>query len=90
MTNNYAVKPEDLLADGVDSTIINGMSIRKGTVAAFLANADILEDNHTNQQQKQDALNMLKELAPAIIKVGLHRHVVFKNTEVEQILLDAE
>ena len=65
MTNHYAVKPEDLLADGVDSTIINGMSIRKGTVAAFLANADILEDKYTNAQQKQDAHSMLKELAPA-------------------------
>lgn len=32
----------------------------------------------------------MKELAPAVISIGLHKHVVFKNNQVEQILVDAE
>lgn len=87
---NHSVKPEDVLPDGVDSTIINGKSVRKGTIAAFLSNADIYENKNATPQQKQNAMNMLKELAPGVITIGLHKHVVFKNPMVEQVLIDAE
>jgi hypothetical protein len=84
------VRPEDILPDGVDNTTINGKMIRKGTIAAFLANADILENKNTTKQQRQEAINMMKQLAPAVVSIGLHKHVVFKNNLVEQILVDAE
>jgi hypothetical protein len=32
----------------------------------------------------------MQELAPAVIAIGLHKHVVFKNSQAEQILIDAE
>ena len=90
MTNNNALRPEDILADGEDRTIINGQLVRKGTIAAFLANITVLENQNSTEQQKQEALMMLKELAPAVNIIGLHQHVVFKNARVEQILMDAE
>jgi hypothetical protein len=89
MSNNNPVRPEDVLPDGVDATAINGKTVRKGTIAAFLANTDILENLHTTEQQRQEALNMMKELAPAVIAIGLHKHVIFKNSQIEQILVDA-
>jgi hypothetical protein len=89
MSNNNSVRPEDVLPDGVNTTAINGKTVRKGTIAAFLANTDILENLYTTEQQKQEALNMMKELAPAVIAIGLHKHVIFKNSQVEQILVDA-
>lgn len=88
MTFNYGVKPEDVLADGVDTTHINGKTIRKGTVAAFLANIEIMEDGNASEQIRQGATNMIKELAPAIVTLGLHKHVLFRNPQIEQILLD--
>jgi hypothetical protein len=90
MSNNNSVRPEDVLPDGVDTTVINGKMVRKGTIAAFLANTDILENQQTTEQQRQEALNMMRELAPSVIAIGLHKHVRFKNTQVEQILIDAE
>jgi hypothetical protein len=90
MSNNNSVRPEDVLPDGVDTTAINGKMVRKGTIAAFLANADILENQHATEQQRREALNMMKELAPAVIAIGLHKHVIFKNSQVEQILVAAE
>lgn len=84
-----SVKPEDILADDQNTAILNGVSVRKGTVAAFLANADILENPNPTQEQKHEALMMIKELAPAVIAGGLHKHVVFKNPQIEQILVDA-
>lgn len=89
MSNYDSVKPEDILPDGIDSTSINGQMVRKGTIAAFLANIDILENLNTSEKQKQLAINTMKELAPAVIAIGLYKHVTFKNTQAEQILADA-
>ncbi|WP_454785235.1 hypothetical protein [Legionella sp. WA2024007413] len=90
MTNNGSISPEDIIPDGVDNISINGTLVRKGTVAAFLANAKVLEHQYSTEIQKNEAIKTMKELAPAIIATGLHQHVVFKNKEVEQILIDAE
>ncbi|STY28637.1 Uncharacterised protein [Legionella wadsworthii] len=90
MTDKHSVRPEDILADGVDNASINGKTVRKGTVAAFLANIEIFEKPTSTAQQKLEAMEAIKELAPAVISVGLHQHVVFKNREIEQILMDAE
>ena len=80
------IKPEDIIRDGVDSALINGKMLRKGTIAAFLANIEIFENQHATESQRQDALSMIKELAPAVVTLGLHKHVIFKNPEIEQIL----
>lgn len=88
LMSKSSIRPEDILPDGVDRALSNGVSVRKGTVAAFLANIEMLEQANNNIAQRQEALMMLKELAPGVVAVGLHRHVVFKNAEVEQILID--
>ncbi|KTC78908.1 hypothetical protein Lche_0928 [Legionella cherrii] len=90
MSNHLSIRPEDILPDGVDTALIDGKSIRKGTIAAFLANADIFEHPNSTDKQKEEAIKAMNELAPVVIAVGLHRHVVFKNKEIEQILVAAE
>ncbi|MCW8409953.1 hypothetical protein OQJ13_13315 [Legionella sp. PATHC035] len=90
MSNHNSVRPEDILPDGVDTALIDGKSVRKGTIAAFLANADIFEHPNSTEQQKEEAIEAMKEFAPVVIAVGLHRHVVFKNKEIERILVAAE
>jgi hypothetical protein len=88
MSNHTSVHPDDILPDGSDSTSIHGQMIRKGTIAAFLANLDILENNSIPEKNKLDALKVMKELAPAIITIGLHKHVIFKNPRVEELLIN--
>lgn len=88
--NTKSLRPEDIVPDGVESISVNGKIVRKGTVAAFLANADVLENPTATEKQKQDAINIMKELAPDVVAVGLHKHVTFKNTEAEQLLVDAK
>lgn len=85
-----SIRPENILPDGVDSTEINGKMVRKGSVAAFLANVEIFENSQSDNEQKQIALKNLKELAPVAVTIGLHKHVVFKNPLIEQLLIDAE
>ncbi|WP_260600193.1 hypothetical protein [Sphingomonas endolithica] len=48
-------RPEDVLADGADRTEIDGMTVRKGTVAAFLQNAMKWSDPSTADPER-DAL----------------------------------
>ncbi|MEO8402843.1 MAG: hypothetical protein ABI597_13810 [Gammaproteobacteria bacterium] len=88
MSNQNAIRPEDILPDGVDSNQVNGKLVRKGTIAAFLANTDILENPQATEQHKQNAIQAMKELASDVIAIGLHKHVTFKNTQAEQILID--
>jgi len=83
---NKAIKPDDILADKENFVELAGINIRKGSIAAFLKNIDLFEDVNSTDIQKNEALEMIKELAPAIIASGLHKHAVFKNKIIENIL----
>lgn len=83
---NTSIRPEDILADEANTTEVNGVKMRKGTVAAVLANANILESSTSSEQQKQDALQTIKELAPALVALGLNTHVTWKNKQIQKIL----
>lgn len=87
---NHSVLPETILPDGVDSASFNGKIVRKGTIAAFLANVELLDNPQIAHEQKQEAIATLKSLASAVNSTGLHKHVIFKNSTVEQILTAAE
>ena len=81
-----AIRPEDVIPDGADHANFSGIALRKGSVAAFLANIDLLEDINSTAEQKADALAAMNELAPTLVAVGLHRHVTFKNADAERVL----
>ncbi|MCE2992902.1 MAG: hypothetical protein ACK5WS_07370 [Alphaproteobacteria bacterium] len=85
-----AVRPEDVLSDSQNTTVVDGLTVRKGSVAAFLRNIEVLEDKQSSAEQSAAALNIIKELSPAIVAVGLHKHAEFKNKQVEAILVEAE
>jgi hypothetical protein len=81
-----AIRPEDILPDSESFTDINGVTVRKGSIAAFLKNIDIFENSGALEQEKFAALDMLKKLAPAVVAAGLHKHADFKNKAVQAIL----
>lgn len=85
MKKSNTIKPEDILPDGVDHTFMDGRLVRKGTIAAFIANIEIIEDVNSSDLQQQNAFAMLKTLAKDVVAIGLHRHVVFRNKMVEQL-----
>ena len=87
--DKMGVKPEDILSEGESFADLNGVRVRKGSIAAFLQNIDLLGNPQALEQQKIDALNMIKQLAPAVVAAGLHKHAIFKN-QVVQALLEKE
>lgn len=84
--NKTAIKPQDILADGSDYTEFKGLRVRKASVAAFIANIELLEDDNTSAEDKNQALRTLMDLAPSIVAIGLSRHVSFKNDLIESII----
>jgi hypothetical protein len=87
--NLQAKKPEDMIADSENYLRHNGKAVRKGTMAAIIANIELLESGQANQAEKAKALKILKELAPAVNASGLTKHFHCHNIKV-QAIFDSE
>ena len=83
-----AVRPEDVLPEGIDSTAINGLTVRKGSVAAFVANALRLEDLTEGTPEHAALVTQMRELAPALRTIGLLDVFRPRSPEVERILAE--
>lgn len=83
---NQGIRPSDILSDSDDYVDLNGLKARKGSIAAFLKNIEIIEREESDTQLKESALNIIRELAPVVIASGLHKHAVFKNNFVQELL----
>lgn len=80
------MKPEEILPDDQNRVALkNGGTIRKGTVAAFIANIDIIESQEEGSAAYQEAVNDLKTLIPAC-EEGLLRHFEVKSPRVRAII----
>ncbi len=79
------IKAEDIIADHENYAVLNGVSIRKGTMAAALANADIFTATHSTAFEKNAAKNMLTELAAMLVNSLFSQHLMWKNPEIQQL-----
>ena len=84
--NYTAKKPEDILADNQNFVIRNGQTIRKGTMAAAIANAEIFESPEASEEQKLAALDAIQDLAQSLINFGFNRFLSWKNPKIQQIM----
>jgi hypothetical protein len=60
-----------VLADDVDSATLKGTEVRKGSVAAFIANAKLLESLAPTDPLYSEVETQLRTLAPAVRAVGV-------------------
>ncbi|KTD50521.1 hypothetical protein Lrub_0145 [Legionella rubrilucens] len=77
-------RPEDILPDAENYACYNNINVRKGTVAAVLRNAEILDNPLSSEADKQEALAIITELAPGLVALGVHEHLIFKNPDIQQ------
>lgn len=82
--------PEDMIPDDKSHFEMGGQTIRKGTMAAALANAEIVESTNSTATEKRDALNAIKELAPVLKAFGLVRFLTWKNPEIQAIFDESD
>lgn len=69
--SSHSVRPEDVLPDGAERASFAGLPIRKGTVAAFIANAQALRDVEPGTEAHHELIATLKELAPQLAAIGV-------------------
>ncbi|MCY1519196.1 hypothetical protein D9M68_539430 [compost metagenome] len=65
------MKAQDIIPDGQDFTVIDGHTVRKGSVGAFLANARVLEDPNATADERRIARDDLAALIPTLDALGL-------------------
>jgi len=63
------IRPEDVLPG--DHAELHGITVRKGSVAAFVANAKLLDVLPRGSDERAQTLAHLRALAPAVAAVGL-------------------
>ena len=68
---SHLVHPEDILPDGAERATFDGRPIRKGTVAAFVANAQALRDVEPGTEAHDEVVATLKDLAPQLAAIGI-------------------
>jgi hypothetical protein len=65
------IRPEDILPDGQDRAVVGTTSVRKGSVAAFLSNARLLEDAEPGSPDAEEISAQLRDLAEPLRAIGL-------------------
>ena len=81
-----SIKPKDVLPDEQNEACIEGVTVRKGTVAAVLANLDLLDSPHTSPEAKAAALETIREFVPALVALGFRKHLRFNDPRVQAML----
>jgi hypothetical protein len=60
------MRPQDILPDDINQVTVGDREVRKGSVAAFIANALIMTDPQASEAARVEAEHHLVELIPAM------------------------
>ena len=89
MRPTRAVRPEDVLNDDQNETTLGGVDVRKGTVAAFVANARLLETVSPTDADYEEIRQQLRALAPAVRAAGLLDVFSPRSAEIRDIFTES-
>ncbi|OUL73082.1 hypothetical protein [Paraburkholderia hospita] len=76
------MRAEQLLPDHADHIDVEGTTIRKGTVAAFLANARVWSDAHASETTRAQAAADIVDGLPALHATGLFEVLAIRDREL--------
>jgi hypothetical protein len=79
----------DVLADGVEGGEFQGMFVRKGSIAAFIANAKALAELEPGTPDYQVIADAIRDLKPALEALALFDVVEVRDPAVAAILAPA-
>ncbi|CAB3727699.1 hypothetical protein LMG3458_04549 [Achromobacter deleyi] len=80
------MKAQDVLADDQNEGSFQGVTVRKGTVGAFLANARVWNDPAATPQARDDAERDMREAMPALRALGLFDVLQVRDAALRQWL----
>jgi hypothetical protein len=79
-------RPEDLLPDDQSSAEINGTVVRKGTVAAFLANVRMLNALPPGSPAREPIIEQLRASAQVLREIGLLEVFELRSRELAELI----
>lgn len=80
------MRAEDLLPDEQNHGQFNGVSIRKGTVGAFLLNARAWLDPASSDDQQAEAERDIVEALPALHALGLFDLLQVRDAKLRELV----
>ena len=80
------VKPQDVLADGQECAEFDGVSVRKGSVAAFIGNVRALAEAEPSTPQWDEIVSQLRELKPALGRIGVLDVFEIRDPELRELV----
>ncbi len=80
------IKPQDILADNENFATLNQVTIRKGTIAALIGNAEIITSMLSSTAEKEAATKTLISLWAQIKQTSFTKHLKWKNPRINEIL----
>ncbi|HEY9102792.1 hypothetical protein [Chitinimonas sp.] len=80
------MKAEHILPDQQNTVELAGITVRKGSVGAFLANARLLASDGATPAQRAEALADLQSLVPALAALGLFEHFALRDPALAQVV----
>lgn len=80
------MRAEDVLADQQNQGQFNGVTVRKGTVGAFLANARLWLDETTSDAERGIAERDILDALPALQALGLFDILQVRDTALRELV----
>jgi hypothetical protein len=84
------MKPEDIIPDDQNTVDASGLTVRKGSVAAFVANALVFSDPNSSPTQRQEAKADMIALVPALAAVKLFEVFSVRDPEIAALVENAQ
>jgi hypothetical protein len=80
------MQAQDVLPDDVDHGQFNGVTVRKGTVGAFLANARMWLDPATTEEARAAVARDMIAAIPALTALGLFEMLAIRDDRLRALL----
>jgi hypothetical protein len=80
------MRADQILPEHVNEVKLEGTRVRKGTVAAFLANARVLMDANASPSARQEAERDIIEALPALRALGVFEVVEVRDKKLKAFI----
>lgn len=80
------MRAQDVLPDHINAGEFNGVTVRKGTVGAFLANARTLQAKDSSEEARAEARADIIDGLPGVVALGVLDIFEIKDTALRELV----
>lgn len=88
-TPPLVTRPEDVLSDDADHTEVDGLTLRKGTIAAFLRNAVRWTDPETSESDGAVLAEQIAAAIPALLALDVFTVFEVRDERLRELIANS-